>query len=109
MTAENQSHKFTIKVKPPVTNDENIMHNIMKKSPLKNRLKTRIQMHYLMSLGGTPFISLDEQGNENEQQMEFNKACYLIAQPLIDSLMKAVDEWEKDGAPGSTPTQGEGE
>jgi len=76
-----------------------IIKEYLKKSPLESRIKVTIQYWFLSEYGGTPFMPLDDNGEEIPEAVEANRICYEKAQPLIDMVMRKIEQWRKDGCP----------
>ena len=78
---------------------EELLDQLIKDIPLKIRIKADIEMFFLNKYGGTFFISLDKDGNENQQQMERNKQIIEDCKPLIEHIFESIDKWKQDGMP----------
>ena len=71
----------------------------LKQIPLRLRLKTAIQMHYLAEMEGYIFMTADDSTEQYRKEVEKNTEIMKSAQPLIDMVLQDVGEWEKDGCP----------
>jgi hypothetical protein len=71
----------------------------LKKIPLRVRLKTAIQMHCLVEMGGHIFMTADDSTEQYRKEVEKNTEIMKFAQPLIDIVLQDVEEWKKDGCP----------
>jgi len=69
------------------------------KVPLEIRVKVSIQAHYIHMRGGSILVSLDKDGNENQEEMKINSAAIKEAKPLIDMVLKNIKKWKEDGCP----------
>lgn len=76
-----------------------LFDEIGRRIPLKTRLETTIQVHFISEFGGELLMPLDEKGDPLPEVVEANLKCLEMAKPLIQMILKDVDEWDKDGRP----------
>jgi len=83
------------------TNDksDSIIKELMKQVPLKSRIKVTLHGYFLKQHSGHFFISLDENGNANQEQVETNRLILEKYKPLMDAILEDIESWEKDGKP----------
>jgi hypothetical protein len=76
-----------------------LIDKLLKEIPLETRVRVSIQSHFIMEYGGTMLMPLDENGEDLQEAVEANEKCYKLAEPLIKSVLKDIEEWKKDGCP----------
>jgi hypothetical protein len=76
-----------------------VLDRILKEIPLEIRLKVAIQAYFIAEEGGSFFMPLDENGNDLPEVVEKNEECFKKAKPIIDLVLKELEEWKKDGCP----------
>lgn len=72
---------------------------ILKNIPLETRVRVSIQAHFIAENGGSLFLPIDENGNEDQDVIKANKVCLDKAQPLIDIILNDIKKWKEDGCP----------
>jgi hypothetical protein len=76
-----------------------LIDKMLKEIPLETRVKVSIQSHFIVEHGGTMLMPLDDNGEDIPEAVEANEKCYKLAEPLIKSVLKDIEEWKKDGCP----------
>lgn len=76
-----------------------ILEKILKETPLETRIKVAIEAFFIHTEGGSFFVPLNEKGEEDEEVMKRNSEIIKKAQPLLNSILKEIEEWRNDGCP----------
>lgn len=76
-----------------------LIDKLLKEIPLETRVTVSIQAHFIVENGGTMLMPLDENGEDIPEAVEANERCYKLAEPLIKSVLKDIEEWKRDGCP----------
>lgn len=77
----------------------NRLQDRLKTVPIKIRVSTIIQFHFLKKLGGSVLMPVDEESIEYKEIAAINEEALLQAQPLIDEVTQEIDKWIRDGMP----------
>lgn len=76
-----------------------ILDKLMRETPLETRIKVTVQAYYVNKYNGSFVIPLDKNGDEIPEVMEANLKCLKKAQPLVNELLKEIEQWKSDGCP----------
>lgn len=78
---------------------KDIIEKIRKRTPIETRIKVAIEAYFIMKHGGSFFMPASEEGEEYEEICRINSVACEEAKPLIETVLKDIDQWVEDGMP----------
>ena len=88
--------KKSIKTIKYTSKSGNIINELLNIMSLELRIKTTVESYLIHKFGGSFFIPLDEEGNENQEVINKNKEILEEHKNLLEWLEKDIKQWKLD-------------